>query len=48
MAAEGQPGSKVVICTDGLANIGIGAFNELTAENMKLADEFYQQIGEIA
>jgi len=28
MAAEGAPGSQVVICTDGLANIGLGAFDE--------------------
>lgn len=28
MAAEGGPGSQVVICTDGLANIGLGAFDE--------------------
>lgn len=29
MAAEGAPGSQVVICTDGLANIGLGAFDEV-------------------
>jgi len=29
MAAEGNAGSKVVICTDGLANIGLGAFDEV-------------------
>lgn len=28
MASEGKPGSSVTICTDGLANIGIGAFDE--------------------
>jgi hypothetical protein len=28
MAAEGGSGSQVVICTDGLANIGLGAFDE--------------------
>ena len=28
MAAEGGPGSQVVICTDGLANIGLGSFDE--------------------
>lgn len=28
MAAEGKPGSTVVICTDGLANVGLGAFDE--------------------
>jgi len=28
MAAQGKPGSTVVICTDGLANVGLGAFDE--------------------
>ena len=27
MASEGAPGSVVVVCTDGLANIGVGSFN---------------------
>jgi hypothetical protein len=29
LAAEGATGSQVVICTDGLANIGLGAFDEV-------------------
>ena len=29
MAAEGNPGSMVVLCTDGLANVGLGAFGGL-------------------
>jgi len=29
MASEGAPGSMVVICTDGLANIGLGSFDEI-------------------
>ena len=32
MAAGGAPGSQVVICTDGLANIGLGAFDEAESE----------------
>ena len=28
MAAEGAPGSQVTLCTDGLANIGIGNFDD--------------------
>ena len=32
MAAEGYPGSIVVLCTDGLANIGLGAFDEVKNE----------------
>jgi len=49
MAAEGAAGSQVVICTDGLANIGLGAFEEANtdAEKAKVA-EFYERIGEYA
>lgn len=32
MAAEGAPGSIVVVCTDGLANIGVGSFDEAKTE----------------
>ena len=32
MAAEGKQGSTVVICTDGLANIGLGAFDEVKSD----------------
>ena len=32
MAAEGSAGSTVVICTDGLANIGLGAWDECYTE----------------
>ena len=49
MASEGQPGSMVVVCTDGLANVGLGAFDEIKSEEeMKIADEFYERIGEVA
>jgi Mg-chelatase subunit ChlD len=26
MAGEGSPGSMVIVCTDGLANVGLGSF----------------------
>ena len=43
MAAEGAPGSTVVVCTDGLANIGIGAFDEAKEDaDFKKIDEFYE------
>ena len=49
MAAEGAPGSQVVICTDGLANIGLGAFDEAkTTEQEAKVDEFYERLGEFA
>ena len=49
MAAEGNAGSKVVICTDGLANIGLGAFDEVISEDqMGKVDAFYETVGQIA
>ena len=27
LAGEGAPGSTVIVCTDGLANVGLGAFD---------------------
>lgn len=26
MASKGAPGSQVIICTDGMANVGLGSF----------------------
>ena len=49
MAAEGTAGSSVVICTDGLANIGLGAFDECRTEaDTRAAEEFYERVGQIA
>lgn len=49
LASEGAAGSQVVVCTDGLANIGLGAFDEAkTEETMAKVDEFYERIGEFA
>lgn len=46
MAAEGKPGSSVVICTDGLANIGIGAFDLCKeAADFNAIDAFYEKVG---
>lgn len=38
-ASKGSPGSSVFLCTDGLANIGIGQLQPLTEESTKLYDE---------
>jgi len=39
----------VVVCTDGLANVGLGAFDEIkTEEQCKKVDEFYEMIGQFA
>lgn len=49
MAANGKPGSKVIVCTDGLANIGLGQLDDLvTDEDYKQAEEFYEQVGVFA
>lgn len=49
MACEGNPGSTVVICTDGLANVGLGAFDEAKTESeMAKVEEFYERVGQIA
>ena len=46
MAAQGAPGSQVVICTDGLANVGLGSFED--PQNKVESDEFYQKLGQLA
>ena len=38
-----------MICTDGLANIGLGAFDEAkTPEEIQKVEEFYERVGEYA
>lgn len=44
LACQGKTGSKVIICTDGIANIGLGS---LTAD-LEEAQAFYEQIGALA
>lgn len=44
IASKGSPGSSVLLCTDGLANIGIGQL-EPSAE---ISRQFYQNLGEQA
>lgn len=49
MAAEGPTGSQVVICTDGLANVGVGNFDEAkTEEQIAVVEEFYEKVGQYA
>lgn len=46
LAAEGKPGSTVVICTDGLANVGLGAFDDAKSEDeIAKVKEFYERVG---
>lgn len=47
MASKGAPGSQVIVCTDGMANVGLGSFRGYGgAEDGALA--FYDQVGLLA
>lgn len=49
MAAQGTPGSTVVICTDGMSNAGIGQAAYARSEaDFKVIDEFYTKVGNYA
>jgi hypothetical protein len=49
MAGQGAPGSSVVLCTDGLANVGLGAFDEAkTKDQANQVNQFYEKLGEYA
>mmetsp|Transcript_57313 Transcript_57313/g.78154 ORF Transcript_57313/g.78154 Transcript_57313/m.78154 type:complete len:794 (-) Transcript_57313:139-2520(-) len=46
--AAGQTGAKIVLCTDGLANVGIGAIDEIPDgpnEARTAIEEFYTSLG---
>jgi len=46
--ASKVPGSKVVMCTDGLANVGLGNLDSTSADQHAEASDFYSQLGEDA
>jgi len=46
--ASKVPGSKVVMCTDGLANVGLGNLDTVSADQHAEASDFYSQLGEKA
>eukprot|EP00727_Mastigamoeba_balamuthi_P004470 m51a1_g14020 hypothetical protein (541) ;mRNA; r:1106547-1108458 len=46
MAAAAGRGSKVVVCTDGIANIGLGAVED--AADAAATAEFYNRVGSLA
>mmetsp|Transcript_6738 Transcript_6738/g.12015 ORF Transcript_6738/g.12015 Transcript_6738/m.12015 type:complete len:734 (+) Transcript_6738:2743-4944(+) len=49
LASKGRRGSKVIICTDGLANVGLGNLSEIrNSEDEVSANAFYTKVGEIA
>ena len=42
VVSKGSPGSTVLLCTDGLANIGIGLLDPMTEENKQLYEDLAQ------
>lgn len=47
--ASNAPGSRVIVCTDGLANVGMGALDEVkTDEERAAVDAFYKRVGTYA
>jgi hypothetical protein len=49
LAMKGAPGSRVIICTDGLANVGLGSLENLvTEESITATKGFYTKLGELA
>jgi len=46
LATKGKQGSKVILCTDGLANIGLGEMD--TPEALAKADEFFTSLANLA
>jgi hypothetical protein len=46
IAAKGKPGSKVILCTDGMANIGLGAVDN--AKKAAEATPFYEKLGKLS
>ena len=46
--ASQKPGSKVIVCTDGLANVGLGQLDVTNDEHYDKASEFYEHVGHYA
>ena len=45
--ASQVPGSKVIICTDGLANVGLGSL-DVNSEDFEQACQFYSDVSTYA
>jgi len=46
LAMQGKRGSKIILCTDGLSNVGLGTLE--SANKLQEAQEFYQRVGDLA
>ena len=36
LASQGKPGSKIILCTDGIANVGLGRLDYFEGESEKI------------
>ena len=49
LASHGKAGSKVIICTDGIANVGVGSINDpKDPVELTKAREFFSMAGQVA
>jgi hypothetical protein len=46
LAGQAGVGAKVILCTDGIANVGLGSLE--TEDEVEASETFYTQIGEVA
>jgi hypothetical protein len=44
--AAQSPGSEIVVCTDGLSNVGLGQLDDVSTDDKKRqTEQFYERIG---
>lgn len=48
MLASRHPASKVIVCTDGMANIGLGSLDTSSDEDAAAATNYYTDIADLA
>ena len=48
LLSKAKPGSMIVLCTDGLANVGLGNLDSLAPSDLEAASAFYENVGLIA
>jgi hypothetical protein len=46
--AAAVPGSQVIVCTDGLANVGLGSLDTKNADEREAARQWYEDLGALA
>lgn len=49
MISNANPGSMIILCTDGLANLGLGSFDVAASEeDLQTSNKFYEEIANLA